>query len=522
MKFARRSFLGGAAVSAALGAIGFLPRLIGTALAAPASENPDVASQLYGETAPFSRRRLRELAEALSKQRYEERSVEVPEGVLDLNYSTYRDMRAGDVWPQPLANDKRFAFDALLAGFVYNQQIELWVVDNDVARRVVFNRDSYVFGKLAREQVPDLEIPFSGVRLHADLAGNDFISELAVFQGASYFRAIGAGETYGLSARGLAIDTGAPSGEEFPVFRAFWVERLAEGETGVTVHALLESPSTTGIYQFVVTPGEETVTDVELTLFPRREIRTVGFAPFSSMFLFGTVNRFEFDDYREAVHDSNGLSIHTGTDEWLWRPITNPARLQVSAFGDENLRGFGLVQRNRDYTDYQDAEARYELRPTAWVEPTGPWGKGSIVLFEIPTDREWNDNVVAYWQPAEPLAAGTPYDLAYRIYWNGEAHERAPGPRVASTRIGRNLLNGRRLFVIDYAMNGISPIGATAGIASSAGQTSNLVQYPTPESDVLRVSFELDPKDEDLIELRLNVDPVDGPPAERWLYRWTR
>jgi len=311
-------------------------------------------------------------------------------------------------------------------------------------------------------------------------------------------------------------------GEEFPVFRAFWLEEAAPGARSVVVHALLDSPSTTGLYRFTLEPGNATYVDVELTLFPRRELRNVGFAPFSSMFLFAGVNRSDYDDYRDAVHDSDGLSILTGSGEWLWRPLDNPSRLQISAFVDDNPRGFGLVQRKRDFADYEDAEARYELRTSAWVEPRGDWGQGSVVLFEIPTTKEWNDNIVAFWQPKTPVAEGQPFDLAYRIHWEDRPQVAPSGPFVIDTKIGRNLSDDRYLFVVDVRLNGAPTDDIGVNVQTSVGTVDNLVTYPLPVQDVLRVTFELDPDDNDLVELRMDLDPKDGPPGERWLYRWTR
>ncbi|UOM33212.1 glucan biosynthesis protein [Acuticoccus sp. I52.16.1] len=522
MKIARRHLVSGAAAAWALaGAAGGWPRFVTDALA-EGSDHLTRLPELYGETAPFSPQRLRELAQALAQQDYDDRRGDIPASLSDMDYATYRQIQPWKKWPQPLGPDKRFSFDALPPGFVYNQPVEIWVVEGETAQKVVYDPESYWVGELAEGKLPKENVPFSGFRLHANVADSESLSEFAVFQGASYFRAVGRHETYGLSARGLAIDTGVPTGEEFPVFRAFWLETTADDANGVVVHALLDSPSTTGVYRFTIAPGDATFVDVELTLFPRRSIKTIGFAPFSSMFLFSGVNRWDFVDYRDAVHDSDGLSIFTGGGEWLWRPINNPDRLQISAFVDENPRGFGLVQRSREFSDYEDAEARYELRTSAWVEPRGDWGKGSVVLFEIPTTKEWNDNIVAYWQPATELPAGQPFDLAYRIHWEDVPQVASPGPQVIKTRIGRNLSDDRYLFVVDYLMRGTSTQNLEMRISASTGTVSNLVTYPVPERDVQRVTFELDPKDSDLVEIRLALEPEDGPPGERWLYRWTR
>ncbi|ORE91937.1 glucan biosynthesis protein G [Stappia sp. 22II-S9-Z10] len=522
MRIDRRLFVtGAAAVWAWAGAAGALPRFVSQALARSREEiSTDPA--LYGETVPFSVARLRELAEALSQRDYEDRRGEVPGSLTSMDFSTYRQIQPGPAWPQPIAPDNRFAFEALLPGFVYNQPVELWVVRGESAQKVVYNADSYVVGDAAKDGFPSGDLPFSGFNLQSGVADDGALREFASFQGASYFRAVGRGETYGLAARGLAIDTGVPTGEEFPVFRAFWIVEAPDDAAAITVYALLDSPSTTGLYKFTLVPGDATYTDVELTLFPRRTIRTIGFAPFSSMFLFSDINRNEYNDYRDAVHDSDGLSILRGNGEWLWRPLDNPSRLEVSAFVDENPQGFGLVQRKRNFTDYEDAEARFELRTSAWVEPRGSWGKGSVVLFEIPTTREWNDNIVAYWQPAVQPERGRPFDLAYRIHWESLPQVAAPGPQVINTRIGRNLSDDRYLIVVDYLLRGSSIENLGVDLAVSAGSTSNLTQYPLPTRDILRVTFEFDPDDADLSEMRLALVPESGPPGERWLYRWTR
>ena len=206
------------------------------------------------------------------------------------------------------------------------------------------------------------------------------------FQGASYFRAVARDQLYGLSARGLALGTGGPEGEEFPLFRQFWIHEPEVAATSLTIHALLDSPSVTGAYEFVVRPGVETVMDVRSVLFPRVELTGAGIAPLTSMYFFGPKSRARIDDYRDAVHDSSGLQMVTGAGERIWRPLDNPLALQFSAFSDHDPQGFGLTQRERAFIHYEDAEARYERRPSAWVAPSNAWGQGSVVLVEIPTD----------------------------------------------------------------------------------------------------------------------------------------
>lgn len=512
MPLARRQLLKGAASGAAAATFAFTTPFTLAELA---------KADIMGEAVPFSRSALTEMARALAAKPFEDRREQIPEALKTMSYDAYRAMRMGDGFPLALSSANRFFLDALLAGFVFQQPVDLFLVAGDAAHRLVFDRAMYVFDPPADTEAPQGDIPFSGFRLRAELNRPGVLDEFAVFQGASYFRAIGRSETYGLSARGLAIDTAQPTGEEFPFFRAFYIEQPAADAQAVVVHALLDSPSTTGAYRITVRPGEATITDVELTLFPRRDIGTIGFAPFSSMFLFDGINRSSYDDYRNAVHDSDGLSIYTGAGEWLWRPLANPERLQVSAFVDTTPNGFGLVQRKRRYSDYEDAEARYETRPTAWVEPIGDWGSGAVVLFEIPTERETNDNIVCYWQPDQPVVAGEPFSLTYRIHWNSEAPDLAPGPRVATSRHGRNFTNSAELFVIDYQVGAVDTADAKIEVHASAGKTKNVTFYRTPSPDILRVSFELDPDANASIELRVELSIPETGPGETWLYRWT-
>ena len=209
---------------------------------------------------------------------------------------------------------------------------------------------------------------------------------------------------------GLAIDTGQPSGEEFPMFRAFWVRKPEPTATTIVVEALLDSPSVTGAYKFSIKPGDDTQMDVELILFPRKDMEHVGIAPMTSMFLLNSLSR-PVEDFRPAVHDSDGLMMQTGAGEWLWRPLSNHKTLQVSAFIDTSPRGFGLMQRKRDYRDFLDLESRYERRPSLWAEPIGDWGQGDVELYEIPTLLETNDNIVAFWHPRDPSEAGAELHL---------------------------------------------------------------------------------------------------------------
>lgn len=438
-----------------------------------------------------------------------------------LTYDQYRSIRysAASIWT---GEDRNFTVDLFYPGFIYEVPVNINLVVAKTARRVLFKNDLFDYAPNVPLVAGTEHAGYSGFRVRAPLNEPDHLDEFLVFQGASYFRGVARGQIYGLSARGLAVLTARPEGEEFPVFTDFWIERPAEQAEQLVIHALLQSPSVVGAYSFTVQPGEETVVDVEATLFPRIELTAFGVAPLTSMFLFDGSNRARFDDYRDAVHDSDGLLIVNGRGERLWRPLGNPRTLQISAFLDDNPKGFGLVQRKRRFDDYEDDEARYDQRPSLWVEPGAEWGLGHVELVEIPSDREMNDNIVAYWQPREPVSAGESADFSYRLRFTTEPLDDALA-RVVSTRVGRSLDGeGRRSFVIDFEGAGPMPEDLVPEVSSSAGEIHAARGHVVSETGAYRASFELDPDGEDLVELRVALHSGSKPWSETWLYRWTR
>jgi periplasmic glucans biosynthesis protein len=438
-----------------------------------------------------------------------------------LTYDQYRSIRysAASIWT---GEDRNFTVDLFYPGFIYEVPVNINLVVGKTARRVLFKNDLFDYAPNVPLVAGTEHAGYSGFRVRAPLNEPDRLDEFLVFQGASYFRGVARGQIYGLSARGLAVLTARPEGEEFPVFTDFWIERPAEQAKQLVIHALLDSPSVVGAYSFTVQPGEETVVDVEATLFPRIELTAFGVAPLTSMFLFDGSNRARFDDYRDAVHDSDGLLIVNGRGERLWRPLGNPRMLQISAFLDDNPNGFGLVQRKRRFADYEDDEARYDQRPSLWVEPGAEWGLGHVELVEIPSDREMNDNIVAYWQPREPVPAGQSADFSYRLRFTTEPLDDSLA-RVVSTRVGRSLDGeGRRSFVIDFEGAGPVPEDLVPEVSSSAGEIHAARGHVVSETGAYRASFELDADGEDLVELRVALHSGSRPWSETWLYRWTR
>ena len=327
-------------------------------------------------------------AKQLAGSAYADPRGGVPQWLLDLNYDHYRDIRFRP--ERALWRDRSLPFSVQFfhPGFLYDRAESIHVVSRSgTVSPVAFSPDQFDYGRNKFESRVPQDLGYAGFRIHHPIKSTSYHDEVAAFLGASYFRAVGRDQVYGLSARGVAIDTALSSGEEFPWFREFWLVQPAPGAKELTVYALLDSPSASGAYRFVVAPGAQTRVDVELRLFPRRTLDKLGIAPLTSMFLHGESGAGELNDYRPEVHDSDGLLVAARSGEWLWRPLQNPRDLSVASFELVSPRGFGLVQRDRDFDHYQDIEARPDLRPSAWVQPKGEWGKGRVELVEIPDAR---------------------------------------------------------------------------------------------------------------------------------------
>jgi len=408
------------------------------------------------------------------------------------------------------------------AGLYFPSKVALNAVENGRSRAILFEKR--VFD--TTDKFPDLPedgTGFAGFRLLGELAAQGVFQEYVVFQGASYFRAISRDLAYGISARGLALNTASDGPEEFPVFRDFWIEAALPGAKSVVVHALLDSPSTTGAYKFTLTPGATTTVDVEAKLYPRVDLAQVGIAPGTSMFLFNDMNHIKFDDFREAVHDSDGLLIHNGAGESVWRPLTNPANLQISVFADTGLRGFGLMQRARDPENYNDFVAHYERRPSLWVEPVGDWGAGAVMLVEIPTDKEINDNIVAFWRPATPLAAMQEHRFAYRLHWCADAPAEGTVAQVMATRSGKRVFEEGRIFTVDFADHpalGDDPTRIEARVTTSTGEIVSHPVQVNPATGGMRLDLTLLAAEGDVAELRAELWRGGQRVSEVWLYRW--
>jgi len=481
---------------------------------APAPEKPPA-------TYPFTFDTLLADAKRRATTPYAPQRNRLPAALDKLSPEQYRSIRFNpdaDIWR---AEQLPFRLELLRAANNLQTAVTVSTVQDGIAEDLVATPAMFDLQSTFPGQLGKVALPVSGFRVRGRINSNKVWDEFLVFQGASYFRAVAKNLLYGLSARGLAINTAEPSGEEFPAFTHFWIERPAAHSTAIVIYALLESESTTGAYRFTVQPGVETAMDVDLTLFPRSDIRVAGIAPLTSMFLFDETNRGHLDDYRPEVHDSDGLQIEMKSGEQIFRPLANPIKLQVSSFTTQQPLGFGLVQRSRQQSDFQDFDAQYERRPSAWVEPQGDWGPGSVELVEIPSGRETNDNIVAFWRTAQPLTAAHPAHFAYRINWSAEPAQPKGLAKTIATRSGASLDGKRRVFLLDFVGAGDKVDGLRLDLSASAGKISNAALMANSALHGLRASFEIDPRDAELIELRMRIMRGDRPVTETWLYRWT-
>lgn len=493
---------------------------------AAASEQA-ASSGMAGGEAPFSEDGLHALAQDLAKKPFQLPKLQLPDAFLNMGYDQYRGIRSGQgIWK---GEGLAFHLEFFHAGFIYKVPVKIYLVDAGRSKELRYSPSFFIFP-------PDLKAPpsdadgFSGFRIHTPVHHAGKHDEFALFQGASYFRAIATGQGYGLSARGLAINTGQKAGEEFPVFRSFWIEQPKPGEERIAVYGLLDSVSVTGVYKFTIYNRHSTVMEIDCALYPRQAMPYVGIAPLTSMFFFGPSDHSKYDDFRPSVHDSDGLAIWNGGGEHIWRPLINPERLQFSVFMDNNPKGFGLLQRNRNFADYQDLEARYERRPSLWVEPLENWGEGSVDLAEIPTGGEWADNIVAFWRPKNGLKADKSHRFRYRLHWCWEPPLRRNFSHISQTRVGTN--GGARLFQIDFAgTEGLELCDAfdescpdkrrNLELTASTGAVSNIVFRRNPSLGGHRLSFEFRPKGSEPSDLRCALLSHGKPLSEVWTYRWT-
>ncbi|MET0262666.1 MAG: glucan biosynthesis protein G [Rariglobus sp.] len=469
-------------------------------------------------------------AKTLAAKPYEDRPNRVPESLRKLNYDQYRDIRFNPDSAWWRRDRLPFHLQFFHPGFIYNRTVQLSEINKGKVDLIRYDKDLFNFG--ANKDLGSIpgDMGFTGFRIHYPLNSQEYYDEVAVFQGASYFRALGQGMRYGLSARGLALNTAEPAGEEFPVFDEFWIERPGDKSKLITMYALMNSPSVTGAFQFIITPGPSTIMQVKSAIYRRKDVTVFGVAPLTSMFWFGEAASNNYDDLRPEVHDSDGLLMNRGTGEWIFRPLTNPKSIQVSAFSDENPRGFGLVQRDRKFESYEDLEAHYHDRPSVWVEPIGAWGAGDVRLVELPTPDETQDNIVAFWVPKKMPALDEPIRFEYKLHWfiEGKGGRTPPAGYAMSSRIGKSATHEPDLirFWVDftgpYLSNQRSVPDITANV--SIGDGAKLVHQSlekNPYNGSWRLAFAIRPDGSSRpVELRCFLQKPPHILTETWSYLW--
>lgn len=478
----------------------------------------------------FSFEQLTQRAKGLAARPYTAPQP-VPDFMRKLSYDQFRSIRFDSAQSLWHGSGSRFEVMLMVPGLFLNHPVKLNILNGRTSSPLPFRRDHFVSDDAELMKKVPADLGYGGFKLTSPLNTPNVQDQFVVFAGASYFRVVGAGDNFGLSARGLAIDTALPSGEEFPSFTEFWLERPVPEAKSMRVFALLDSKRITGAYQFTITPGDVTRVEVRSVLFTRERIEQLGIAPLTSMFFYGEASQRPLGHWRPEVHDSDGLLIQDGTGEWLWNPLLNPRSLNVQSFVVRDVKGFGVLQRDQRFAAYEDPEASYERRPSAWVTPTGSWGLGRVMLVEIPTKEESNDNIVAFWSPMAPVAEGASLRFDYRLDV-GEAPLVQSGAtlgRAVQTFVGRGDFEGpgetrgRYRIHVDFRGGSLDALAASAPLradvtAQEGGEVlENSVSW-VPASQVWRLAILARPAQNKPLALRAALMRENDTLTETWTY----
>ncbi len=512
-----------AALSASLLPVSLLPR---RALAA--ASNP--AGIRLGPARDFSFAGLAARAKKDASQPYQAPQPRAAQIVKDIDFDAAQKIKfradhalwAGGPNPVSFFHLNRYSGDPVV----------LHVLEDGKAREILYGPDYFDYGASGLDPKALADLGFSGFRI---MDGQSKQTDWLAFQGASYFRSSGQEGQYGASARGIAINTAAATAEEFPRFSEFWLD--ADGPV-ISIYALLDGPSITGAYKFDAVKNETdkanggVVMNAHCELFFRSDISRLGIAPLTSMYWYGENERRKAADWRPEIHDNDGLALWTGKDERIWRPLINPPQATTNSFLDNNPKGFGLMQRDRDFANYQDDGAFYNKRPGVWVEPKGNWGPGAVQLVEIPTDDEIHDNIVAYWRPDGEVKAGGTLSFDYRLYWqDNEPAYPVNIAKVVATRLGRGGIPGqnpwprdRHKFVVDFTGGPLMQMQQRFDITpvanTSRGRIDNAYVIKVVGTDRWRALFDLAMDGSAPVDLRLFLKLGNRTLSETWLYQY--
>jgi periplasmic glucans biosynthesis protein len=471
---------------------------------------------------PFTFGSVETMAAKLAAEPYKE-PASVQGDMRQLSYDHYRALRAKP--DTALWRDGKSAFhvEFFPAGFIYEKPVEISVVEGDKATPVVISPDQFDFSDTGLKELPK-QVALAGFRVTYPINKPDKFDEIIAFLGASYFRAIGRGQVYGASARGLAIDTAVGQPEQFPTFRAFWLVKPADGAGDLTVWALLDSPDATGAFSFVIHPGGRTTVDTHAVMYMRNDVQLLGIAPLTSMYFAGKASPPR-DDYRPEIHDSDGLYMSTGAGERIWRPLSNPGALAISSFTDSNPKGFGLLQRERDFAQYQDSAANLQARPGLWIEPKDTWGDGEVRLVEIPSQSETNDNIVAFWVSRWPARKGERKEYNYLLSALDDEAALSPLGRVIATRAGAvpNAPKQRRIAVefTGGELDGLAPEQPVdAAVSLTSGKVMRTYVEPLPSRHSWRLFIEFEPDGKKPADMRASLGLRGQTLTETWSFVW--
>jgi glucans biosynthesis protein len=453
--------------------------------------------------------------------------------IASLDFDAWRDIRFRPDKAFFQAPDTLFQLQLFHLGFNFKRPIVVNIIRDGTPAPIPYSASLFDFGRTKMDKPLPVNTGFAGFRLHYPLNEPKVMDELVAFLGASYFRFLGRGQLYGLSARGLAINAGVGRNEEFPFFREFWIEQPAPDLDRATIYALLDGESVTGAYRFDIYPGIETAIETQVTLFARRPTANLGLAPLTSMFLTADNDPRIRDDFRSTVHDSDGLFMQAGSGEWLWRPLRNPPQTSTSVFLDKDIRSFGLMQRDRSYEHYQDIDLHYERRPSYWVEPAGAWGEGAVELTEIVTQNETTDNIVAAWRPKAQLEPGQPLAYGYRLRALGDGHRLHSGGKVSATfqtlaraaGSGESEAPGSRRFLIDFSGGDLAfylPAPDTVEIVASvsAGRVLRTFLAPNPAIKGFRAGIDVALESGQSADIRAFLRARAHTLTETWTMPW--
>lgn len=483
----------------------------------------------------FGYEQVKERAARLAAAPFSDWRREPPAAVRKMSYDQYRDVRFNPrkaIWRY---DHIPYQLQLFHPGWIQSDQVDVNVIQEGRVDAVRYDTDLFDFGTNQIGKVDAKDMKFSGFRVHYPLNRPEYLDELVVFQGATYFRALAKNLVYGLSARAVAVNCGGPGAEEFPRFREFWVCRPEGKDASVRILGLFDSPSLSGAGEFVVTPGASTVMRNRIAVYARTNIAHLGIAPLTSMYWYGRNSGLKFSDFRPEVHDSDGLLMNNGAGEWLWRPLANEGKFRFCAFADRSPKGFGLLQRDRAFSSYEDLEAHYQDRPSAWVMPEGEWGEGSVRLLELPAADEFGDNIVAFWEAKTPLSKGQSVEYAYSLRWFSDDAAMPPLGRVMTTRVAdlpdsdeksRASKDVTRKFVLDFAWPTVAADATTSKletvVSAQGAKLSAPVQQYNPYDRTWRVFFKASvPSAGQPVELRAFVKRDKQPVTETWIYLWT-